>query len=119
MLKTREKKTINSLKSIVTYGAQNMEINRILESKLMSLKWTFCGDRRDVQDQTKLDIMLLEKMYIKNYILDYIRYKQLNWYGHVQRMNEERLPRNLWMQEVTTGMREMVINKMDWIDREK
>ena len=56
--------------------------------------------------------------------LDYnIRYKQLNWYGHVQRMDQERLPRrilewcppgrrrkgrprNSWMQEVTTGMRE-------------
>ena len=28
----------------------------------------------------------------KNSVLDYIRYKQLNWYGHVQRMEEERLP---------------------------
>ena len=32
--------------------------------------------------------MLLEKiMNIKNSLLDYIRYKQLNWYGHVQRMD--------------------------------
>ena len=41
----------------------------------------------------------------------------MNWYGHVQRMDEERLTRkfwngdppgrrNSWMQEVTTGMRE-------------
>ena len=61
-------------------------------------------------------------MNITNYVLDYIRCKQLNWYGHVQRMEEERLPRkilewcppgrrrkgrprNSWMQEVT-GMRE-------------
>ena len=36
--------------------------------------------------------MSLEKMDIKNYILDYIRYKQFNWYVHVQTMNEERLP---------------------------
>ena len=28
-------------------------------------------------------------MNIKNYIFDYIRYKQFNWYGHVQRMCEE------------------------------
>ena len=65
----------------------------------------------------------IEKMSIKNSVLDYIRYKQLNWYGHVQRMCEERLPRKIlewcppgkrrkrrprysWMQEVTTGMRE-------------
>ena len=24
----------------------------------------------------------------KNSVLDFIRYKQLNWYGHVRRMNE-------------------------------
>ena len=34
-------------------------------------------------------------MNIKNSVLDYIRYKQLNWYGHVQGMNEERLPRKI------------------------
>ena len=26
-------------------------------------------------------------------------------------------PRNSWMQEVTTGMREKVINNMEWVDR--
>ena len=67
--------------------------------------------------------MLLEKkMYIKNSVSNYIRYKQLNWYGHVQRMDQERLPRrilewsppgrrrkriwNFWMRKVTTGMRD-------------
>ena len=80
--------------------------------------------------------MLLEKINIKNCILDYIRYKQLNWYGHVQRMNEERQPRkilewcltgrrrkgrprNSWMQQVITGMREKGINSMGWVDREE
>ena len=54
----------------------------------------------------------------KKLILDYIKYKQLNWYGHVQKMDEEKLPRktlerfppgrrkkvkpqNLWMHKVT------------------
>ena len=57
---------------------------------------------------------------------DYLRYKQLNWYGHVQRINEERLPvkrrkgrpRNSWMEEVTIGIREKEINNTEWIDRE-
>ena len=31
-------------------------------------------------------------MNIKNSVLDYMRHKQLNWYAHMQRMNEERLP---------------------------
>ena len=63
--------------------------------------------------------VIREKMNIKNSVLGYIRYKQLNWYGHVQKMDEERLPqkiltwcpsgrrrkgrpRNSWMQKVTT-----------------
>ena len=33
-----------------------------------------------------------EKMKIKNLVFDCIRYKELNWYGYVQRMNEERQP---------------------------
>ena len=49
----------------------------------------------------------------------------------MQRMNEERLPRkilewcpqgrprNSWIQEVTTGMREKGINNMEWVNREE
>ena len=79
-------------------------------------------------------------MNIKNSVLDYIKYKQLNWYFQVKRMDEERLPqkilqqclpgrrrrrrrkgrpRNSWMQEVTTGRREKGINNMEWVDREE
>jgi hypothetical protein len=36
-------------------------------------------------------------MNIKNLGLDYIRYKQFNWYGHVWRMYEERLSqKKMW-----------------------
>ena len=40
-----------------------------------------------------IEIML--KMNIKNLVLDYIKYKQSSWFGHVQRMDEERLPRRV------------------------
>ena len=32
--------------------------------------------------------VIREKINIKNQVLDYTRNKQLNWHGHVQRMNE-------------------------------
>ena len=72
----------------------------------------------------KTEIMLLEKkINVKNSVIDYVRYKQWKQYGQERRMNEERLPekileqcpsgkrrkgkpRNSWMQEETTGMRE-------------
>jgi hypothetical protein len=74
-------------------------------------------------------------MSIKNSILDYIRYKQLNWYGHMKRVGQGSLPRrtlewcppgrrrkgrsrNAWMQEVTTGMKERGIGDLEWVDRE-
>ena len=64
------------------------------------------------------DNAIRENMNVKNSALDYVRYKQLNWYGEAQGMDEERLPRkilewyppkrrrrarprNSWMQEVT------------------
>ena len=31
-------------------------------------------------------------MNVKNSVLDYMKYKQLNWCGKMQRMNEERIP---------------------------
>ena len=39
--------------------------------------------------------IIREKMNIKDSLLDYIRYKQLNWYGHLQRMDQERHPRRI------------------------
>ena len=39
---------------------------------------------------------VIRKKSIKNSVLDYIIYKQLNWYGHFRRMNEERLPQKFW-----------------------
>ena len=39
--------------------------------------------------------VIREKMNIKNSVIDYISYKQLNWYSHVQRVVEERLPRKI------------------------
>ena len=74
-------------------------------------------------------------MNIKNSVLDYIGYKQLNWIGPVQKMDQERLLtrilewcppgrrrtgrlRNFWIQEVTTGMRERGIGDLKWVDME-
>jgi hypothetical protein len=61
-------------------------------------------------------------------VLDFIIYKQLNWYGHARSMNDGGLPqknlewyrpgrkrngtRHLWIQEVITGMREKGFESM-------
>ena len=38
--------------------------------------------------EKKIRNIIREKMNIKNSVLDYIRYKQVNWYGHVQRIED-------------------------------
>ena len=75
--------------------------------------------------------VIREKNIVKIPVLDYIRYKQLNWCGHVQRMDHRRIiewcppgrrrkgrSRNSWMQEAITGMRERGIGDLEWVDRE-
>ena len=105
---------------IITYGAETWKFNNNLESKLMSMEINFLRSARCPRLEKIRNNVIREDMSIKNSVSDYIRYKQLNWYDHVQRMGEERLPRNIlgwcppgrrkmgrhrnsWMQEVTTG----------------
>ena len=96
------------------------------------------GNRRDTQDlkKTHRNNVIWEKKNIKNYVLEYVRYKQAIWYDDLRRMNEEKLPwrflewcllgrrrrkwrtRNSWIQGVTTGMREKGINSMECIEKE-
>ena len=75
-------------------------------------------------------------MNVKNSVIDYVKYKQLNWYGHIRRMPEERIPRrvwewcppgsrgrgrprNTWMQEIMTGMKTKGLGEEDWNDRDE
>ena len=63
------------------------------------------------------------KIFWSYYILDYIRYKHLNWYGHVQRMNEERLLKKIgmespWKKKKRKTCKFMDTGTNDWIERE-
>ena len=72
-----------------------------------------------------------------NSVFDYIRYNQFNWFSHVRRTNEicwkilkrcphrrrrrrrwKEKPRNSWIQEPITGMRDVGINRIE-MDRRK
>ena len=54
---------------------------------------------------------MCEKLMKKGYL------KKYNKNGLVSIWKKKKSPRNSRMQEVTTGMREIGINNMEWIDR--
>ena len=70
---------------------------------------------------------------IKNSVLDYVRYKHMDYYGHVRRINDERLLRKfcngVHLEEENTskfmdagskfGMRVTRINTIKWFDKKK
>ena len=87
------------------------------------------------KDKIKNEV-IKNKMNVKNNTIDYVKQKQLQWYGHVKRMQEERLPSKVlewipperwkrgrpttsWIQEITATMREKRIDEKQWMNRIK
>ena len=95
--KNNEKNKLEIYNSIVkaTSGVKTYKFNKNLESKLIQMEIEFVRSARFSRLEEIKNYVSLRKMNIKNSLLDYITYKQLYWYDHVQRMNEERLPRKI------------------------
>ena len=86
MKQTITRKKLQIYNSIVKSTVENMEFKKI-ELKFMSMEVDFLRSARCLRLGKIINNVIREKMNIKNSILDYIRYKQLNSYSHVQRIN--------------------------------
>ena len=63
-------------------------LSKLQKQKLMSIEMDFLRrSARCSKLEKNRNNVVREKMDIKNFVLDYIRYKQLNWYRHMRRMN--------------------------------
>ena len=63
--------------SYITYA---LYATRWIQDMLLSMEIDFSGDRRDVLRLEKIiNNVIREKINIQSCVLDYIRYKQLNW----------------------------------------
>ena len=60
--------------------------------------------------------MIIKKINVTRSLLDDIKRKQFRWHGHVQRMDEGRLPKRTmkWQPEVT---KKSSNPKLTWMDR--
>ena len=52
------------------------------------------GDRRYTQDERSRNNVIKEKLNIKNLVLDFVRYKQLNWHGHMRTTRRKAISNN-------------------------
>jgi hypothetical protein len=84
------------VKSTITYAAETWCLNAKTIAKLDSTEKDFW--RRSARISRKVKIMtaiIKQKMKVTRSLLDDIKTKQLRWYGHVQRLEEERLPKGV------------------------
>lgn len=125
------------VKSIVTYGSEVWQINEKNKRKLLATEMDFW--RRSARISRLEHIRnerIREIMKAPTTIIDEIRTKQLIWFGHVQRMNQERLPKKIidwrppgrrkrgrprrsWRDGINEVLEERDIEQGVWNDRER
>jgi len=82
------------VKSTITYAAETWCFKAKMVAKLNSTEMDFwrCSARLSRNDKIR-NTIIKQKMNVTRSLLDHINTKQLKWYGHVQRMEEGRLPK--------------------------
>lgn len=125
------------IKSIVTYSS---EVWQIKDRSAKMLNATEMDFWRRAAGKSKRERVTNERireiMGISHTLIDDIRTMQLKWYGHVQRMNDERLPKQVltwkppgkrrrgrprrsWREGIDNEIREREIEENMWEDRDR
>ena len=125
------------VKSTITYATETwcLKVNTI--SKLNSTEMDYWRRPARISRKDKIrNIIIKQKMNVTRSLLDDIKTKQLKWYGHVQRMEEGRLPKKVikwsppgrrkrgrpkatWAEGIRELLREKGLIEEDWNDRDK
>ena len=126
------------IQSILTYGAEvwqipNREQNKILATEMDVLRRSARKSKLErIKNKQIKEIMGVEE---EPDILDNIEKKRLQWFGHVKRMSDERLPKQIlewipeerrrrgrpvktWMDDVQAAMTSRNLDPEQWKDRE-
>jgi hypothetical protein len=110
------------------------EINKILSTEMDVLR----RSARKSRIERKRNVHIKEIMGVKEKpdIIDIIERKRLQWYGHVERMQEQRLPKLImewipgerrkrgrqsktWMEGVRTAMKTRYLGADQWLNRKE
>jgi len=84
------------VKSTITYTAETLCLKAKTVSKLNSTEINFWRRSARISRKNKIrNTIIKQKINATRSLLDDIKTKQLKWYGHVQRMEEGRLPKKV------------------------
>jgi len=84
------------VKSTIIYAAETWCLKAKTVSKMNSTEMDFWRRSARISRKDKIrNTIIKQKMNVTRSLLDDIKTKQLKWYGHVQGMEEGRLPKKL------------------------
>jgi hypothetical protein len=84
------------VKSTITYAAEKWCLKAKKVNKLNSTEMDFRRQSARISRKDKIrNTIVKQKMNVTRSLLDGIKTKQLKWYGHVQRMEEGRLSKEV------------------------
>jgi hypothetical protein len=85
-----------TVKSTITYAAETWCLKANTVAELNSTEMDFWRSSTRISRKDKIrNTVIKQKMNVTRPLLDDINTKQLKWYGHVQRMEEGRLTKNV------------------------
>ncbi|XP_030768112.1 uncharacterized protein LOC115891711 [Sitophilus oryzae] len=123
------------IESITTYGADTWELNKVEKNKWLSLEMDFWQRSCRISRLEHISNQRIREIIgEKETILDAIDGKILSWYGHLQRMDDNRWPKRIhswtpserrkrgrpprrWKQGVVDAMNSRGLQEKDWTDR--
>ena len=102
--------------STITYAAETGCLKAKTMVKLNSTEMDFWRRSARISGKDKImNSIIKQKMNVTRPLLDDIKTKQLQWYGHVQRMEEGRLPKEV-MKWSPPGRRKRGRPKLTWAE---
>ena len=91
-----------TVNSTITYATETWCLKAKTVTKLNSTEMDFWRRSARISRKDKIrNTIIKQKMDVTRSLLDDIKTKQLKWYGHVQRMEEGRLPKKSYEMEPT------------------
>ncbi|XP_044760773.1 uncharacterized protein LOC123318222 [Coccinella septempunctata] len=122
-------------KSIVLYGSETWQLTKSLEKRLLALEMDFWRRSARVSRMDRMrNERVRELMKVEKTIIEDTQQKQLIWYGHVERMSDQRIPKLAlkwvprerkkrgrpkvtWMSGIQKAMSERNLRPGEWEDR--